>query len=299
MNDGECSAFLVSVSPETLQRFWSPWRNKMPLRKLRAELGEKVEWRSEGDAKLQHLRGFADSRSPEEKSNCSRAYVTVVVGGSAGDGHRSKGSVRCLRTVWWFGKVLYKGCMNKYKAYFSVCRSKKGSMKRLEAKRVQWRDEAYLIAIVLQSISSPLWWWCAADIASKEGGKEERKKGREGERKERKEKGRRERKEEGKEGRRERRRKDEGKSSSPRSRNIYIYIYMNIVYHTLSHMQHRHICVYMIFAYRRSPYQAVNHACVLRSACSNLSDMKGIERRTESSLSNTSSIFSFWHTWRT
>ena len=96
--------------------------------------------------------------------------------------------------------MLYKGCMNRYKAYLSVCRSKKGSMKRLEAKRVQWRDEAYLITIVLQSISSPLWWWCAADIASKEGGKEERKKGREGERKEGKEKGGRERrKEEGKE----------------------------------------------------------------------------------------------------
>ena len=61
-------------------------------------------------------------------------------------------------------------------------------MKRLEAKRVQWKDEAYLIAIVLQSISSPLWWWCAADIASKERGKEEREKGREGERKEGKKK---------------------------------------------------------------------------------------------------------------
>ena len=66
--------------------------------------------------------------------------------------------------VWWYGGcqslMLHKGCMNKYKAYLSVCRSKKGSMKKLEAKRVQWRDEAYLIAIVLQSISSPLWWWC-------------------------------------------------------------------------------------------------------------------------------------------
>ena len=106
--------------------------------------------------------------------------------------------------VWCAGMVvvqslmLYKGCMNKYEAYLSVCRSKKGSMKRLEAKRVQWRDEAYLIAIVLQSISSPLWWWCAADIASKEGGKEERKKGREGERRERKKKGRRERRKKGK-----------------------------------------------------------------------------------------------------
>ena len=43
--------------------------------------------------------------------------------------------------VWWYGGcqslMLYKGYMNKYKAYLSVCRSKKGSMKRLEAKRVQ------------------------------------------------------------------------------------------------------------------------------------------------------------------
>ena len=38
--------------------------------------------------------------------------------------------------------------------------AKKGSMKRLQAKRVQWRDEAYLIAIVLQSISSP----CGGDV---------------------------------------------------------------------------------------------------------------------------------------
>ena len=148
--------------------------------------------------------------------------------------------------VWWGGMVVVNhqcsikvAWTNIKLTWLSVCTSKKGSMKRLEAKRVQWRDEAYLIATVLQSISSPLWWWCAADIASKEGGKEERKKGREGERKERKEKGRRERrkekgregerkerkekgrrerrKEEGKEeGRKERRRKDEGKSSSPR-----------------------------------------------------------------------------------
>ena len=78
------------------------------------------------------------------------------------------------RVVWWYGGcqslMLYKGCMNKYKAYLSVCRSKKGSMKRSEA-------EAYLIAMVLQSISSPLWWWCAADIASKDGGDEEGRKG--------------------------------------------------------------------------------------------------------------------------
>ena len=36
--------------------------------------------------------------------------------------------------VCWYGGcqslMLYKGCMNKYKAYLSVCRSKKGSMKR-------------------------------------------------------------------------------------------------------------------------------------------------------------------------
>ena len=50
---------------------------------------------------------------------------------------------------------------------------------------------------MLQSISSPLWWRCAADIASKEGGKDESKKGREGERKEGKEKRRRERRREG------------------------------------------------------------------------------------------------------
>ena len=163
--------------------------------------------------------------------------------------------------VWWYGGcqslMLYKGCMNKYKAYLSVCRSKKGSVKRLETKRVQWIDEAYLIAIVLRSISSPLWWWCAADIASKEGRKEERKKGREGERKEKKEKGRRERrKEEGKEeGRRERRRKDEGKSSSSRfvgvggipfgggtfgpwSRNIYIHLCIYIYVYTHMGLKH-------------------------------------------------------------
>ena len=103
--------------------------------------------------------------------------------------------------------MLCKGYMNKYKAYLSVCRSKKGSMKRFKAKRVQGKEEAYLIAIVLQSISSPLWWWCAADIASKEGEKEERKKGK----REGKEKGSRERRKE-EEGKKKEGEKEEGRT---------------------------------------------------------------------------------------
>ena len=75
----------------------------------------------------------------------------------------------------------------------------------------------------------PLWWWCAADIAAKEGGKEDRKKGR------RKEGEKRERREGKKKGRRERRRKEgkkkEGRRGDCRSlvqEHIYIYLYIYI-----------------------------------------------------------------------
>ena len=112
--------------------------------------------------------------------------------------------------VWWYGScqslMLYKGCMNRYKAYLSVGRSKKGSMKRWSLLDCNSVAKHLLPPVVVMC--------CWHSFEGRREGR--RKKGREGERKEGKEKGRRERrKEEGKEeGRRERRRKDEGKSSS-------------------------------------------------------------------------------------
>ena len=63
---------------------------------------------------------------------------------------------------------------------------------------------------VLHSISSPLWWWCAADIASKEGGREDgKRKGKgKGRRETRKERG----KEERKKGKKKKGGKEEGRT---------------------------------------------------------------------------------------